>query len=409
MIGHRPAVPDDVKSVIHIIKCGCKELLVEDEFIEKLLYSHNTGIPLCIKVGLDPTAPDIHLGHTIILGKLRQLQDLGHKVIFLVGDFTALIGDPSGRKTARPMLTHEEILKNADTYCRQASLILDTFRVEISYNSKWLDVLEMRQLIKLTSCYTVARMIERDDFSQRLRQGSPISVNEFLYPLMQGYDSYILKSDLEIGGTDQKFNLLMGREVQRAFGQRSQCILTMPILEGTNGVEKMSKSKGNYIGVSETPDSMFGKIMSISDTLMWHYFELLSCRNSKEILNIRSEVDSGLNPRQVKVMLAQEVVARFHTQRDAEKALMNFNMRFQGHQTPHDIPEVTVRGSPIKILKLLREVGLATSGCEAQRNLEQGGVKIDGSRVVDKSLKLTIGTYVVQVGKRRFTRVIVLE
>ena len=386
---------------------GCDELLVQAEFQQKLARSLATGVPLRIKLGLDPTAPDIHLGHTVVLNKMRQLQDLGHQVIFLIGDFTSMIGDPSGRNNTRPPLTREQIEANAQTYYAQASMVLDPQRTEIRYNSEWSDPLGARGMIQLASRYTVARMMERDDFTKRFKTGVPISVHEFLYPLMQGYDSVALRSDLELGGTDQKFNLLVGRELQKEYGQEPQCILTMPLLEGTDGVDKMSKSKNNYIGISETPDAMFGKIMSISDTLMWRYFELLSFRSMEEIAALEAETQAGRNPRDAKVMLAQEIVTRFHSKQAAEEALASFEARFRDGAMPEDMPEVKVAGAPIGILKLLREAGLVASGSEAQRNLEQGGVRVDGVKIEDKGLQLQAGMYVLQVGKRKFARVTV--
>ncbi|WP_238927673.1 tyrosine--tRNA ligase [Achromobacter xylosoxidans] len=399
-----PITPE-VEADLRIAKRGCDELLVEAEFARKLARSRATGVPLRIKLGLDPTAPDIHLGHTVVLNKMRQLQDLGHEVIFLIGDFTSTIGDPSGRNSTRPPLTREQIEVNAKTYYAQASLVLDPARTEIRYNSEWCDPLGARGMIQLASRYTVARMMEREDFTKRFKGGIPISVHEFLYPLMQGYDSVALKSDLELGGTDQKFNLLVGRELQKEYGQEPQCILTMPLLVGTDGVEKMSKSKGNYIGISESPDSMFGKLMSISDTLMWRYFELLSFRSLEDIAALRQEIDGGRNPRDAKVMLAQEIITRFHSAKAAEDALAAFEARFRDGAIPEDMPEVSIGGAPVGILKLLREAGLVASGSEAQRNVEQGGVRVNGDRVEDKSLQLPAGTYVVQVGKRKFARV----
>ncbi|EHK65737.1 tyrosine--tRNA ligase [Achromobacter arsenitoxydans] len=399
-----PITPE-VEADLRIAKRGCDELLVESEFARKLAKSRATGVPLRIKLGLDPTAPDIHLGHTVVLNKMRQLQDLGHNVIFLIGDFTSTIGDPSGRNSTRPPLTREQIEANAKTYYAQASLVLDPARTEIRYNSEWCDPLGARGMIQLASRYTVARMMEREDFTKRFKGGIPISVHEFLYPLMQGYDSVALKSDLELGGTDQKFNLLVGRELQKEYGQEPQCILTMPLLVGTDGVEKMSKSKGNYIGISESPDSMFGKLMSISDTLMWRYFELLSFRSLEDIAALRQEIDGGRNPRDAKVMLAQEIIARFHSAKAADDALAAFEARFRDGAIPDDMPEVNIGGAPVGILKLLREAGLVASGSEAQRNVEQGGVRVNGDRVEDKSLQLPAGTYVVQVGKRKFARV----
>ena len=399
-----PITPE-VEADLRIAQRGCDELLVESEFVRKLARSRATGVPLRIKLGLDPTAPDIHLGHTVVLNKMRQLQDMGHNVIFLIGDFTSTIGDPSGRNNTRPPLTREQIEANAQTYYAQASLVLDPARTEIRYNSEWCDPLGARGMIQLASRYTVARMMEREDFTKRFKNGVPISVHEFLYPLMQGYDSVALKSDLELGGTDQKFNLLVGRELQKEYGQEPQCILTMPLLVGTDGVEKMSKSKGNYIGISESPDSMFGKLMSISDTLMWRYFELLSFLSLNAIAALKQEIDGGRNPRDAKVMLAQEIITRFHSAKAAEAALATFEARFRDGAIPDDIPEVNLGGAPVGILKLLREAGLVASGSEAQRNVEQGGVRVNGDRVEDKSLQLPAGSYVVQVGKRKFARV----
>jgi len=399
-----PITPE-VQEALRIAKRGCDELLVESEFIRKVARSQASGTPLRIKLGLDPTAPDIHLGHTVVLNKMRQLQDLGHTVIFLIGDFTSMIGDPSGRNATRPPLTVEQIHENAKTYYAQASMVLDPARTEIRYNAEWCDKLGARGMIQLASRYTVARMMERDDFTKRYKGGIPISVHEFLYPLMQGYDSVVLKADLELGGTDQKFNLLVGRELQKEYGQEPQCVLTMPLLEGTDGVDKMSKSKGNYIGITETPDSMFGKLMSISDTLMWRYYELLSFRSLDDIAALQEQVRQGLNPRQAKVQLAQEIVARFHDRKAAEDALASFEARFRDGVIPDDMPEVSIPGAPLGILKVLREAGLAASGAEAQRNVEQGGVRIDGGKIEDKALQLPAGTYVVQVGKRKFARI----
>ncbi|WP_323018523.1 tyrosine--tRNA ligase [Castellaniella sp.] len=402
-----PSTPDDpqIAHDLRVAQRGCDELLVASEFAAKLARSRKTGTPLRIKLGLDPTAPDIHLGHTVVLNKMRQLQDLGHTVIFLIGDFTAQIGDPSGRNATRPPLTPEQIHENAKTYYAQASLVLDPDRTEIRYNSEWCDPLGSRGLIQLASRYTVARMMERDDFTRRFRGGVPISVHEFLYPLLQGYDSVALKADLELGGTDQKFNLLVGRELQKEYGQEPQCVLTMPLLEGTDGVEKMSKSKGNYIGITESPDSMFGKLMSISDTLMWRYFELLSFRSMDDIAALQADITGGRNPRDAKVMLAQEVVDRFHGAGNGARALDHFNAQFRDGAIPDNVPEVTAGAAPMGILKVLRESGLAASASEAQRNIEQGGVRIDGARIEDKSLQLQAGTYIMQVGKRKFARV----
>ncbi|MCX5591053.1 tyrosine--tRNA ligase [Alcaligenes endophyticus] len=394
----------EAQADLELVKRGCDELLVEADFARKLARSRNTGQALRIKLGLDPTAPDIHLGHTVVLNKMRQLQDMGHTVIFLIGDFTSTIGDPSGRNSTRPPLTPEQVVANAKTYYEQASLVLNPERTEVRYNSEWCDQLGSRGMIQLASRYTVARMMERDDFTKRFKGGIPISVHEFLYPLLQGYDSVQLKADLELGGTDQKFNLLVGRELQKEYGQEPQCILTMPLLEGLDGVEKMSKSKGNYIGISETPDSMFGKLMSISDTLMWRYYELLSFRSMADIANLKEQIEQGVNPRDVKVALAQEIITRFHDKPSAERALENFEARFKRGEMPEDMPELTIAGQ-LALLRVLREAGLVSSASEAQRNVEQGGVRIDGERIEDKGLVLEPGTYVLQVGKRKFARV----
>ncbi|NDI20617.1 MAG: tyrosine--tRNA ligase [Burkholderiaceae bacterium] len=397
-----------VLEAMEVTKRGCEELLVEADWLQKLARSEATQKPLRIKLGLDPTAPDIHLGHTVVLNKLRQLQDLGHTVIFLIGDFTSMIGDPSGRNSTRPPLTPEEIAVNAKTYYQQASIILDPSKTEVRYNSEWCDVLGARGMITLAAKYTVARMLERDDFTKRYRGGVPISVHEFLYPLMQGYDSVALQSDLELGGTDQKFNLLVGRELQKEYGQEPQCILTMPLLVGLDGVEKMSKSKGNYIGINEPANEMFGKVMSISDELMWSYFTLLSFRPMAEIDHMKQEVAAGLNPRDCKVLLGQEIVERFHSQAAAEKALEDFNHRAKGG-IPDDIPELELTGAPLGIAALLKATNLVPSTSEANRNIEQHGVRIDGAVVSDKALKVEPGTYVIQVGKRRFAKVTLLK
>ena len=383
---------------------GSEELLPQEDWLNKLAKSEATGVPLRIKLGLDPTAPDIHIGHTVVLNKMRQLQDLGHTVIFLIGDFTSMIGDPSGRNSTRPPLTAEQIKANAETYYRQASLVLDPQRTEIRYNSEWSDALGARGMITLAAKYTVARMMERNDFHDRFKAGSPISVHEFLYPLMQGYDSVALKSDLELGGTDQKFNLLMGRHLQQEYGQEPQCILTMPLLEGLDGVEKMSKSKGNYIGIAEPANDMFGKLMSISDTLMWKYFTLLSWRSEAEIAALKAEVEAGRNPRDAKVLLAKEITARFHSAAAADAAEQDFVNRSKGG-IPDDIPELSLSGAPLGIGALLKQAGLAPSTSEALRLIEQGGVRIDGAVVSDKGLKVNAGCFVVQVGKRKFARV----
>ena len=393
-----------VEAALAVIKRGAEELLIEDEFAQKLAASERTGTPLRIKLGLDPTAPDLHLGHTVVLNKMRQLQDLGHTVIFLIGDFTSMIGDPSGRNVTRPPLTREQIEANAKTYFAQASLVLDPARTEIRYNSEWCDPLGARGMIQLSARYTVARILEREDFTKRFKAGTPISVHELLYPLMQGYDSVALKSDLEIGGTDQKFNLLVGRELQKDYGQSPQCILTMPLLEGLDGVEKMSKSKGNYIGITEPANTMFAKLMSISDVMMWRYYELLSFRSMAEIAQFKAEVEAGRNPRDIKVLLGQEIVTRFHSEQAAVDALADFNNRARGG-IPDDVPEVALAGAPLGIGQLLKLANLCPSSSDALRMVEQGGVRIDGAPVTDKGLKVAAGCFVVQVGKRKFARV----
>jgi tyrosyl-tRNA synthetase len=393
-----------VQSALEIIKRGTEELLVESELVQKLLRSEKNGKPLRIKLGLDPTAPDLHLGHTVVLNKMRQLQDLGHTVIFLIGDFTSMIGDPSGRNVTRPPLTREQIEENAKTYFAQASMVLDAAKTEIRYNSEWCDQLGARGMIQLSSRYTVARILEREDFTKRFKEGTPISVHELLYPLMQGYDSVALQADLELGGTDQKFNLLVGRELQKDYGQEPQCILTMPLLEGLDGVEKMSKSKGNYIAITEPANTMFAKLMSISDPMMWRYLELLSFRTLAEIAQFRAEVEQGRNPRDIKVLLAQEIVERFHSRGAADAALADFDNRSRGG-IPDDVAEVAVTGAPLGIGQLLKQAGLCPSTSEALRMVEQGGVRIDGAVVSDKALKVEAGSFVLQVGKRKFARV----
>ena len=401
-----PSLPltDSVLESLAITKRGVDELLIESEFAQKLARSEQSGQPLRIKLGLDPTAPDLHLGHTVVLNKMRQLQNLGHQVIFLIGDFTSMIGDPSGRNATRPPLTREQIEANAMTYFKQASLVLDAERTEIRYNSEWCDPLGARGMIQLSSRYTVARMMERDDFTKRYKSGTPISVHEFLYPLMQGYDSVALKADLELGGTDQKFNLLVGRELQKDYGQEQQCILTMPLLEGLDGVEKMSKSKNNYIGITEPANIMFAKLMSISDLMMWRYFELLSFRSLGDLAQLKAEVEGGRNPRDAKVALAQEIVTRFHSAQAAEEALADFVNRSKGG-IPDDVPEIALSGAPLGVAHLLKQAGLCASTSEAMRMVDQGGVRIDGAVVSDKGLKIEAGTFVLQVGKRKFARV----
>lgn len=395
---------DKVQEALAITKRGVDELLIESEFAQKLARSEQSGEPLRIKLGADPTAPDLHLGHTVVLNKLRQLQDLGHEVTFLIGDFTSMIGDPSGRNATRPPLTREQIEENAQTYFRQVGLILDPERTKMRYNSEWCDPLGARGMIQLASRYTVARMMERDDFTKRYKSGTPIAVHEFLYPLMQGYDSVALKSDLELGGTDQKFNLLVGRELQKDYGQEPQCILTMPLLEGLDGVDKMSKSKNNYIGITEAANMMFGKLMSISDTMMWKYFELLSFRPLADIAALKAATEGGANPRDAKVALAKEIVTRFHSAQAADDALADFVNRSKGG-IPDDVPEVNVSGAPLGVAQLLKAAGLCASTSEAMRMIDQGGVRIDGGVVSDKGLQVEAGTFVMQVGKRKFARV----
>jgi len=397
-------VTDEVRHALALTRERCDELLPESDWLAKLARSHAEGQPLRIKLGLDPTAPDIHIGHTVVLNKLRQLQDLGHRVIFLIGDFTSMIGDPSGRNTTRPPLTREQIEANARTYYAQASLVLDPERTEIRYNSEWSDALGARGMIELAAKYTLARMLERDDFTKRYRTGSPISIHELLYPLMQGYDSVALKSDLELGGTDQKFNLLVGRTLQQEYGQEPQCILTMPLLEGLDGVEKMSKSKGNYVGITEPANTMYAKVMSIDDELMWKYYALLSFRPPAEIAALKVEVGAGRNPKDAKVMLAKEICTRFHGRAAADAAEADFQRRAAGG-VPDVIPAVSLGGAPLSIGALLKQSGLAPSTSEALRLVEQGGVRVDGSTVADKGLKLGEGCFVVQVGKRKFARV----
>jgi len=397
-------ITDRVRQAMAVTLRHCEELLPEADWLAKLARAEATGTPLRIKLGLDPTAPDIHIGHTVVLNKLRQLQDLGHTVIFLIGDFTSMIGDPSGRNTTRPPLTREQIEANAKTYYAQASLVLDPERTEIRYNSEWSDALGARGMIQLAAKHTLARMLERDDFTKRFKAGSPISIHELLYPLMQGYDSVALRSDLELGGTDQKFNLLVGRALQQEYGQEPQCILTMPLLEGLDGVEKMSKSKGNYVGITEPANTMFAKILSISDELMWKYFRLLSQRDEAEVAALKAEVDAGRNPKDAKVLLAKEITARFHSAAAAEAAHEDFQRRAAGG-IPDDIPEVALAGAPLAIGNLLKQAGLVPSTSEAMRLIEQGGVRVDGGVVSDKGLKLGAGTVVVQVGKRKFARV----
>ena len=397
-------VSDGVGRALEISLRGVEELLPQDEWIKKLARSEATGQPLRIKLGLDPTAPDIHIGHTVVLNKMRQLQDLGHQVIFLIGDFTSLIGDPSGRNSTRPPLTPEQIKFNAETYYRQASMVLDPARTEIRYNSEWSEPLGATGMSQLAARFTVARMMERNDFHDRFKAGNPIAVHEFLYPLMQGYDSVALKSDLELGGTDQKFNLLMGRHLQQEYGQEPQCVLTMPLLVGLDGIDKMSKSKNNYIGITEDANTMFAKVLSISDTLMWDWYTLLSFKSLAEIAALRAEIAGGRNPKDAKVALAKEITARFHSAAAAEAAEQDFINRSKGG-VPDEIPEVALTGAPLGIGALLKQANLAPSTSEANRLIDGGGVRVDGGVVSDRGLKLDAGTYVVQVGKRKFARV----
>jgi tyrosyl-tRNA synthetase len=400
---------DSVQDAMAVTLRGCEELIPQADWQRKLVKSEATGQPLRIKLGLDPTAPDIHIGHTVVLNKMRQLQNLGHQVIFLIGDFTSLIGDPSGRNSTRPPLTPEQIKANAETYYKQASLVLDPAKTEIRYNSEWSLPLGSMGMIQLAAKYTVARMMERNDFHDRFHAGTPISVHEFLYPLMQGYDSVALKSDLELGGTDQKFNLLMGRHLQAEYGQEPQCILTMPLLVGLDGVDKMSKSKNNYIGITEEANSMFAKVLSISDTLMWDWYTLLSFQTEAQIAALKAEVAAGRNPKDAKVALAKEITARFHSATAADAAEQDFVNRSKGG-VPDEIPDVSLsldNGTPMGIGALLKAAGLAPSTTEAGRLIEGGGVRVDSCVVSDKGLKLDTGTYVVQVGKRKFARVTV--
>lgn len=392
------------EDVISIIKRGAQELLLEGELKQKLAQNR----PLRIKAGFDPTAPDLHLGHTVLLNKMRQLQDLGHHALFLIGDFTGMIGDPTGKNTTRPPLSREQVIENAASYSEQVFKVLDREKTEIVFNSAWMDKFSAVDLIKLAATHTVARMLERDDFDKRYKNNQPIAIHEFMYPLVQGYDSVALKSDIELGGTDQKFNLLMGRELQKHYGQPAQCIITMPLLEGLDGVNKMSKSLGNYVGIAESPSEIFGKLMSVSDTLMWRYLELLSFRSMNEINVWREEVEAGRNPRDIKVMMAQEIVARFHSQQAAVDALAEFEARFRQGVLPDDMPEINIvsEGDAISVPSMLKQAGLVASTSEAMRMIQQGAVKLDGERVNDKAVTVLVGaTVVAQVGKRKFARI----
>ena len=392
-----------IEQSLALIKRGSDELLIESELIEKL----KAGRPLRVKAGFDPTAPDLHLGHTVLLNKLRQFQELGHQVLFLIGDFTGMIGDPTGKSATRPPLTAEQVQENAKSYAAQVFKILKPEQTEVVFNSTWLTELGAAGMLKLAASHTVARMLERDDFSKRYKNNQPIAIHEFLYPLLQGYDSVALKADIEIGGTDQKFNLLMGRELQKQAGQSQQCVLTMPLLEGLDGVNKMSKSLGNYIGVAEPANVIFSKIMSVSDELMWRYIELLSFESLETIAKWKQEVAAGANQRNIKVHFAQEIVARFHSQAAAEEALQDFELRSKGG-IPEDVPEMTIQiaEANITVPQLLKQIGLVVSTSEAMRSIEQGGVKLDGEKVTDKHHQVAKGSQVVaQVGKRKFARV----
>ena len=402
-------VTPEIKEAMATIARGTDTLLIESELEQKLARAKATGTKLRCKLGLDPTAPDIHVGHTVVLNKLRQLQDLGHTVIFLIGDFTAAIGDPTGRNTTRPPLSPEQIKVNAETYLEQAAHVIDIEKAEVRWNSEWCNQLGATGLIQLASRYTVARLLERDDFAKRFSEQLPIAVHELIYPLMQGYDSVALHADLELGGSDQRFNLLVGRELQRQYGQEPQCILTMPLLVGLDGVNKMSKSKHNYIGITESADEMFGKVMSISDTLMWDWYNLLSLKSNAAIAELKSECENGRNPRDAKVLLAKEIVASFHDDKAADAAEAEFNNRFRAGAVPSDIPEVNVAApdGEIGIARLIKEAGLCPSTGEANRNIDQGGVRLEGERISDRGLKVKPGTYTLQVGKRRWAKVTV--
>jgi len=396
----------EITTALELIKRGADELLIEAELVEKL----KTGRPLRVKAGFDPTAPDLHLGHTVLINKLRHFQELGHQVLFLIGDFTGMIGDPSGKNTTRPPLTRDQVLENAKTYQEQVFKILDPAKTEVCFNSTWMEALGASGMIRLAAQHTVARMLERDDFSKRYAAQQPIAIHEFLYPLCQGYDSVAMKADIELGGTDQRFNLLVGRELQKHYGQAPQCVLTMPLLEGLDGTNKMSKSLGNYIGIYEPPNEIFGKIMSVSDELMWRYYDLLSFKPATEIRVLRQSVSEGRNPRDVKVLLAQELVARFHGASAAVAALDDFQTRFQRNAIPDQIPEVSLAGEGgVGVVAVLKQAGLTASTSEALRMIDQGGVRLNGDKLTDRGLVLNSGTVVVlQVGKRKFARVTLL-
>ncbi len=393
-----------IDEALSIIKRGCDDLLLEEELRQKLA----SGRPLRVKAGFDPTAPDLHLGHTVLLNKMRQLQDLGHEAMFLIGDFTGMIGDPTGKNATRPPLTRDQVIENARSYESQIFKILHPEKTLVMFNSSWMGEMRAADLVALAARHTVARMLERDDFHKRYSGGQPIAIHEFLYPLIQGYDSVAMKADIELGGTDQKFNLLMGRELQKHYGQAPQVVLTMPILEGLDGVQKMSKSLGNYIGINEPPNDMFGKLMSVSDDLMWRYIELLSFEPLATVEKWKQEVAAGRNPRDIKVTFAQEIVARFHDRRAAEHALADFEARFKQGALPDNLPEVALVGGEtgLPIAQVLKQAGLTPSTSEALRMIEQGGVKLNGAKVSDKALVLTRGApMVLQVGKRKFARV----
>ena len=395
-----------VEKSLNIIKRGAEEILVESELVEKL----KKGKPLRIKAGFDPTAPDLHLGHTVLINKLRQFQDLGHEILFLIGDFTGMIGDPTGKSATRPPLTKEDVKENAKSYEEQIFKILDKEKTQVMFNSSWMNEMTPADMIQLTAKHTVARMLERDDFNKRYKSGQAIAIHEFLYPLIQGYDSVAMRSDVELGGTDQKFNLLVGRQLQEAYGQKPQVVLTMPLLEGLDGVQKMSKSLGNYIGIDEAPDEMFGKLMSISDELMWRYFELLSFRPESDIEGYKQQIADGMNPRDVKFILCEEIVSRFHDLAAAKKAQENFIARFQKGAMPDEIKEVSVNSvdGKIGIANLLKEAGLETSTSNAMRMIRQGAVKIDGEKIEDTKLAIDAGVVqIYQVGKRKFAKVTV--